>query len=194
MPAGGRQGALGRLRAVSARHNSRVRRSRERSRAGWTAGMRRTRSAVSTSRPWAWAAWDVAEFYGRRDWDESDPHTLGGPLDLGITFIEPRTSKARSQRGARRPRHRRPRPRCSSPRSSASTGPPGDGQRVSEATAAYVRPAWTRHCCVSAWTSSTLLPPRPPQTAEIEETVWGDAPSWYRRARLRHLACREVEG
>ena len=124
--------------------------------------------------------------------DRDDPPGAGPRRHL---HRHRRRLRRRSQRGAGRPGHRRPpRPRCSWPRSSASTGPAGDGQRVIRGEAAYVRQSCESSLLrLGVDVIDLYYLHRPPQTAEIEETV-GAMAELVRAGKVRHLGLSEVDG
>ena len=136
----------------------------------------------------------MSEWYGAGDWDESIA-TIRRALDLGVTFIDTAdVYGAGPQRGAGRPGHRGPEGDVQLATKFGIDRSMGDGQRVIRGERAYVKRACEASLLrLGVEVIDLYYLHRPPQTAEIEETV-GAMAELVAEGKVRHLGLSEVSG
>jgi aryl-alcohol dehydrogenase-like predicted oxidoreductase len=134
----------------------------------------------------------MSEHYGPTDWDESIA-TIGRALDLGVTFIDTADIYGTGHNEVlvgRAIAHRRDEVQLATKFGIDRSG--GDANRVIRGEAAYVQRA-----CESSLTRlgvdtiDLYYLHRPPQTAEIEETV-GAMAELVKQGKVRYLGLSEV--
>ncbi len=136
----------------------------------------------------------MSEFYGQTDWDESIA-TIRRALDLGVTFIDTADIYGAGHNEVlvgRAITGRRDEVQLATKFGIDRTA--GDGKRVVRGERAYVR----RSCEASLLRLGTEVIDlyylhRPPQTAEIEETV-GAMAELVSEGKVRHLGLSEADG
>jgi aryl-alcohol dehydrogenase-like predicted oxidoreductase len=136
----------------------------------------------------------MSEFYGHTDWDESIA-TIHRALDLGVTFLDTADIYGAGHNEVlvgRALAGRRSEARLATKFGIDRTA--GDGARVVRGEAAYVK----RSCEASLLRLGVDVIDlyylhRPPQTAEIEETV-GAMAELVAEGKVRHLGLSEVDG
>jgi aryl-alcohol dehydrogenase-like predicted oxidoreductase len=136
----------------------------------------------------------MSEFYGATDWDESI-RTIRRALDLGITFIDTADVYGAGHNEVlvgRAIADRRAEVQLATKFGIDRSG--GDGQRVIRGEAAYVRQACDSSLLrLGVDVIDLYYLHRPPQTAEIEETV-GAMAELVQAGKVRHLGLSEVDG
>jgi aryl-alcohol dehydrogenase-like predicted oxidoreductase len=136
----------------------------------------------------------MSEFYGAADWDESI-RTIHRALDLGVTFIDTADIYGAGHNEVlvgRAIAGRRAEVQLATKFGIDRTG--GDGQRVIRGEAAYVRRACDSSLLrLGVEVIDLYYLHRPPQTAEIEETV-GAMAELVQAGKVRHLGLSEVDG
>jgi aryl-alcohol dehydrogenase-like predicted oxidoreductase len=134
----------------------------------------------------------MSEWYGPTDWDESIA-TINRALDLGVTFIDTADAYGAGHNEVlvgRGIAHRRDEVQLATKFGIDRSG--GDAKRVIRGEAAYVQRA-----CESSLTRlgveviDLYYLHRPPQTAEIEETV-GAMAELVKQGKVRYLGLSEV--
>ncbi len=136
----------------------------------------------------------MSEWYGATDWDESIA-TIGRALDLGVTFIDTADIYGAGHNEVlvgRGIAHRRDEVQLATKFGIDRSA--GDAHRVVRGEAAYVK----RSCEASLTrlgvdTIDLYYLHRPPQTAEIEETV-GAMAELVKQGKVRYLGLSEVSG
>jgi aryl-alcohol dehydrogenase-like predicted oxidoreductase len=136
----------------------------------------------------------MSEFYGATDWDESI-RTIRRALDLGITFIDTADVYGAGHNEVlvgRAIADRRAEVQLATKFGIDRSG--GDGQRVIRGEGAYVRQACDSSLLrLGVDVIDLYYLHRPPQTAEIEETV-GAMAELVQAGKVRHLGLSEVDG
>jgi aryl-alcohol dehydrogenase-like predicted oxidoreductase len=136
----------------------------------------------------------MSEFYGATDWDESI-RTIRRALDLGVTFIDTADIYGAGHNEVlvgRAIAGRRAEVQLATKFGIDRTG--RDGQRVIRGEAAYVQQACDSSLLrLGVEVIDLYYLHRPPQTAEIEETV-GAMAELVRAGKVRHLGLSEVDG
>jgi aryl-alcohol dehydrogenase-like predicted oxidoreductase len=136
----------------------------------------------------------MSEFYGATDWDESI-RTIRRALDLGVTFIDTADVYGVGHNEVlvgRAIAGRRAEVQLATKFGIDRSG--GDGQRVMRGEAAYVRQACDSSLLrLGVEVIDLYYLHRPPQTAEIEETV-GAMAELVQAGKVRHLGLSEVDG
>jgi aryl-alcohol dehydrogenase-like predicted oxidoreductase len=136
----------------------------------------------------------MSEFYGATDWDESI-RTIRRALDLGVTFIDTADVYGAGHNEVlvgRAIAGRRAEVQLATKFGIDRTG--GDGQRVMRGEPAYVQQACDSSLLrLGVEVIDLYYLHRPPQTAEIEETV-GAMAELVRAGKVRHLGLSEVDG
>jgi aryl-alcohol dehydrogenase-like predicted oxidoreductase len=136
----------------------------------------------------------MSEFYGATDWDESI-RTIRRALDLGVTFIDTADVYGVGHNEVlvgRAIAGRRAEVQLATKFGIDRSG--GDGQRVIRGEAAYVQQACDSSLLrLGVEVIDLYYLHRPPQTAEIEETV-GAMAELVQAGKVRHLGLSEVDG
>ncbi len=136
----------------------------------------------------------MSEWYGATDWDESVA-TIRRALDLGVTFIDTADVYGSGHNEVlvgRAIAGRRPDVQLATKFGIDRSG--GDGQRVIRGEAAYVKQSCESSLLrLGVDVIDLYYLHRPPQTAEIEETV-GAMGDLVREGKVRHLGLSEVDG
>jgi aryl-alcohol dehydrogenase-like predicted oxidoreductase len=136
----------------------------------------------------------MSEWYGRADWDESIA-TIHRAIDLGVTFIDTADVYGAGHNEVlvgRAIHDRRDRVQLATKFGIDRSG--GDDKRVIRGEAGYVK-----RSCESSLTRlgvdviDLYYLHRPPQTAEIEETV-GAMAELVAEGKVRHIGLSEVDG
>jgi aryl-alcohol dehydrogenase-like predicted oxidoreductase len=136
----------------------------------------------------------MSEFYGTSDWDESIA-TIGRALDLGVTFIDTADIYGAGHNEVlvgRGIAHRRDEVQLATKFGIDRSG--GDAHRVVRGEHDYVKRACEASLLrLGVEVIDLYYLHRPPQTAEIEETV-GAMAELVAEGKVRHLGLSEVSG
>jgi aryl-alcohol dehydrogenase-like predicted oxidoreductase len=134
----------------------------------------------------------MSEWYGPTDWDESIA-TINRALDLGVTFIDTADAYGAGHNEVlvgRGIAHRRDEVQLATKFGIDRSG--GDAKRVIRGEAAYVQRACESSLTrLGVETIDLYYLHRPPQTAEIEETV-GAMAELVKQGKVRYLGLSEV--